>query len=50
MIKFMGIARGAVRVSLGFPVIYGDIEKFIQFANKFLNKRITLKAQHVTKH
>jgi molybdenum cofactor sulfurtransferase len=40
MINHLGKLRGAVRVSIGFPTTIADIEKFIGFAKKFLNKKM----------
>ena len=40
MVSFMRITRGAIRLSVGCPTSYADIEKFICFAGKFLNKTI----------
>lgn len=39
-IKFTGQLRGAVRISIGLATIKADIEKFMSFAGKFLNKAI----------
>ena len=38
LIHFLGKLRGAVRVSIGFPTIIADIEKFMRFAKNLLNK------------
>ena len=40
MIRFLGVLRGAVRVSIGFPTSTGDIFRFISFARRFLNKAV----------
>jgi len=40
MIEYLGVLRGAVRVSLGFPTSMNDIFRFISFAKTFLNKQI----------
>lgn len=40
MVQFLGKMRGAVRISIGFPTTRWDIEKFIRFAKKLLNKRV----------
>ena len=40
MIHFLGKLRGAVRISVGFAATKEDIEKFICFAEKLLNKII----------
>ncbi len=40
MINFLGKLRGAVRVSIGFPTIIADIEKFKLFARTLLNKTV----------
>ena len=37
-INFTGKLRGAVRISIGLATIRSDIEKFIGFAKRFLNK------------
>ncbi len=39
-INFTGQLRGAVRISIGLATIKADLEKFISFARKFLNKSI----------
>jgi selenocysteine lyase/cysteine desulfurase len=38
MIGFLGNMRGAVRVSIGFPTTRSDLNKFLSFAKKFLNR------------
>ena len=40
MMRFLGKMRGAVRISVGIPTTGADIEKFIWFAKKLLNKTI----------
>jgi selenocysteine lyase/cysteine desulfurase len=37
-ILFAGKMRGAIRISIGIPTTRQDIEKFIAFAEMFLNK------------
>jgi molybdenum cofactor sulfurtransferase len=39
-IHFTGKLRGAVRLSIGLPTTKTDIEKFMCFAEKLLNKRV----------
>lgn len=46
MIRFLGQLRGAVRLSIGVPTVNSDIEKFICFAKKLLNKRV---GQHLAR-
>lgn len=41
MACFLGKARGAVRLSIGFPTLPSDIEKFIGFAKKLLDRTVT---------
>jgi selenocysteine lyase/cysteine desulfurase len=38
MIEHLGKWRGAVRVSMGYPTTKADIDKFFNFAKRFLNK------------
>ena len=38
MIEHLGRWRGALRVSMGVPTTKADIEKFVSFAKKFLNR------------
>ena len=38
MIEHLGRWRGALRVSLGYPTVKADIDKFAAFARRFLNK------------
>ena len=40
MTSFLGKLRGAIRVSVGIPTTKGDIERFILFATRLLNKTI----------
>ena len=40
MTSFLGKLRGAIRVSVGIPTTKRDIERFILFATRFLNKTI----------
>lgn len=40
MVRFLGKMRGAVRLSIGFPTVPSDIQKFMRFAGKFKNKRV----------
>ncbi len=40
MVRFLGKMRGAVRLSIGFPTLPSDIQKFMCFAGKFLNKMV----------
>ena len=40
MKQFLGKMRGAVRISIGIPTTIADIEKFISFAKKLLNKSV----------
>ncbi len=39
LIEFLGQKRGAVRVSIGYITNFQDIERFLSFCNKFLNKK-----------
>src|SRR5215204_815781 len=41
MTSFLGKLRGAIRVSVGIPTTKGDIERFILFATRFINKSIS---------
>ena len=40
MTSFLGKLRGAIRVSLGIPTTKSDLETFIGFARRFINKTI----------
>jgi len=40
MIGHLGRWRGALRISLGYPTIKSDIEKFFSFAGKILDKNL----------
>lgn len=40
LIRFLGMKRGAVRVSLGFVTNYKDIAKFLSFCKLYLNKKV----------
>lgn len=46
MIGFLGKMRGAIRVSIGFPTTRSDLNKFISFAKKFLNRAISEENQY----
>jgi molybdenum cofactor sulfurtransferase len=39
MIEFLGKMRGAIRISVGIPTTMGDIERFMQFLEKFKDKK-----------
>ncbi len=40
MFEFLGYMRGAIRISVGIPTTMGDIERFIQFIQKFKDKKV----------
>ncbi|MEJ7588723.1 MAG: aminotransferase class V-fold PLP-dependent enzyme [Ferruginibacter sp.] len=40
MTHFFGKMRGAVRISFGIPTTRDDIDTFIHFANKFINREV----------
>ncbi|WP_373516915.1 aminotransferase class V-fold PLP-dependent enzyme [Pricia sp.] len=40
MVRFLGKARGAVRLSIGFPTLPSDIEKFMGFAKKLVSRTV----------
>ncbi|HLP04670.1 MAG TPA: aminotransferase class V-fold PLP-dependent enzyme [Paludibacter sp.] len=39
-VGFIGKMRGAIRISVGFPTSYADINRFIEFARTFLNRKV----------
>ncbi len=39
MFEFLGKMRGAIRISVGIPTTMGDIERFVQFLQKFKDKK-----------
>lgn len=41
MISFLGKMRGAIRISFGMATVQADLDRFIQFAQGFRDKRLT---------
>ncbi|MBI1226178.1 MAG: aminotransferase class V-fold PLP-dependent enzyme [Bacteroidetes bacterium] len=39
MFEFLGYMRGAIRISVGIPTTMGDIERFINFLQKYKDKK-----------
>lgn len=39
MFEFLGYMRGAIRISVGIPTSLGDIERFVEFLENYLDKK-----------